>query len=472
MPLGPTWSRILQRYGGPILYLVGLFGWVVVVPLFGDATAAWAAAHSIAAGPLYDWFLLAHAVGLVATGYLIDRWPRTALSLARLVPVVDAILSLLMLAAAPAVLPLLFAAMGIVTALGMTAWGRWYATSVETVWLGQTFALAAAGIAVFHFAFGYLVAYVPVDTLLLWALLPLGLALLGASAVGTESVPVPRQRVALPARGRLRAAARFGLFICCFSVVAGLSDRFFVTVPISPYVHDFLRMAPYIVGVLVSGVLADRRGLLSAMVAGAGLLATAFLIGAWSENMLPAIVGTVFNGLAFGLLEPAPWLLLAAMARPRSAGRWFGWGLNLNVVPIFIGAAVAMPLSHVGPTQLGLMATVFTLLAVLILYGARDPLATLHQGPAGEREEVSAVESLERRFGAVLTERELEVGRLAVGGVSNREIAEKLYLSENTVKTHLKSVFRKTGCANRNELFRSLVGDAATLDARGLHKGR
>lgn len=46
---------------------------------------------------------------------------------------------------------------------------------------------------------------------------------------------------------------------------------------------------------------------------------------------------------------------------------------------------------------------------------------------------------------------------MAVEGVSTQQIAERMYLTINTVKTHLKHVFRKTGTENRNDLYRKLV---------------
>ena len=44
-----------------------------------------------------------------------------------------------------------------------------------------------------------------------------------------------------------------------------------------------------------------------------------------------------------------------------------------------------------------------------------------------------------------------EVLRLIVQGLSNREIAQHLYLSEKTVKAHLAAIFRKLGVTNRTQ---------------------
>lgn len=51
-----------------------------------------------------------------------------------------------------------------------------------------------------------------------------------------------------------------------------------------------------------------------------------------------------------------------------------------------------------------------------------------------------------------LTPRELEMVRLVTQGCSNREIANQLHISEETVKRHLFNVFDKVGMSNRVEL--------------------
>ncbi|WP_320045397.1 response regulator transcription factor [uncultured Desulfobacter sp.] len=52
----------------------------------------------------------------------------------------------------------------------------------------------------------------------------------------------------------------------------------------------------------------------------------------------------------------------------------------------------------------------------------------------------------------ILTSREAEVAKWLVNGLSNQEISEKMFVSVRTVKAHLTSIFKKTGCRNRLEL--------------------
>ncbi len=53
---------------------------------------------------------------------------------------------------------------------------------------------------------------------------------------------------------------------------------------------------------------------------------------------------------------------------------------------------------------------------------------------------------------AEFTERELEVLRVMTTGVSNAAIAQKLGITENTVKNHIRHMMEKTGCKSRTEL--------------------
>lgn len=52
-------------------------------------------------------------------------------------------------------------------------------------------------------------------------------------------------------------------------------------------------------------------------------------------------------------------------------------------------------------------------------------------------------------YGTPLTERELEILDSLSRGKTNIEIGQELYLTTNTVKTHLQRIFRKLGACGR-----------------------
>ena len=51
----------------------------------------------------------------------------------------------------------------------------------------------------------------------------------------------------------------------------------------------------------------------------------------------------------------------------------------------------------------------------------------------------------------ILTQREVEILRLAAKGMSNKDIANALFLSVRTVKAHLTNIFNKMGCGCRTD---------------------
>ncbi len=71
-------------------------------------------------------------------------------------------------------------------------------------------------------------------------------------------------------------------------------------------------------------------------------------------------------------------------------------------------------------------------------------------------EQVAAVPAARARRPATgweaLTDAERRVAHLVAGGLANREVAERLFLSRYTVETHLKHVFVKLGVSSRSEL--------------------
>ena len=107
------------------------------------------------------------------------------------------------------------------------------------------------------------------------------------------------------------------------------------------------------------------------------------------------------------------------------------------------GARALVPLSEVG-------AALVPVLGVVMAGQVSVP------GPAG------------REAGRhVLTAREKQILGQVVLGMSNAEIAAKLYLAESTIKSHLSSAFAKLGVASRNEAA-ALILDPASGVGMGI----
>lgn len=64
----------------------------------------------------------------------------------------------------------------------------------------------------------------------------------------------------------------------------------------------------------------------------------------------------------------------------------------------------------------------------------------------------------EHKIGKIkLTEKEREIIQLVCEGLSNKEIAKKMYISEQTVKAHLHKIFQKLNVKNRSQLIKLYI---------------
>ena len=64
-----------------------------------------------------------------------------------------------------------------------------------------------------------------------------------------------------------------------------------------------------------------------------------------------------------------------------------------------------------------------------------------------------------------LTGREVEVLQLVAQGVTSQEIGEKLFISENTVKNHVRNILGKLGLHSRSEaVMYTLREDLISID--------
>ena len=80
-------------------------------------------------------------------------------------------------------------------------------------------------------------------------------------------------------------------------------------------------------------------------------------------------------------------------------------------------------------------------------------LEVIRQVHAGKKRIPPEIASqlLEHMSDEVLTDREIEVLKEVAGGNRNREIAERLFISEETVKVHIKHIMEKLGASDRTQ---------------------
>lgn len=169
-----------------------------------------------------------------------------------------------------------------------------------------------------------------------------------------------------------------------------------------------------------------------------------------------------FTGAAIVIAKMFLWLALANVARHSAFKPFlvFCLGMLLYSVPDWLGRCTAsfLALDSLDPV---ISAALLVLIVVMVAFflPARSPdvqhlLADLNGAPAAGEQHGDALDERCAELGRAhgLSKREVEILQYLCKGRSRPYIAETLYLSENTVRTHSKSIYAKLGVHNRQEL--------------------
>lgn len=202
----------------------------------------------------------------------------------------------------------------------------------------------------------------------------------------------------------------------------------------------------YGVGLIVAGLVSDKDRRYGALCC-AGALVAPFLMLALSGAAAPATIMWALGYLLFGFFTVFRVLLLADLASRDNMPIIAGAGLLYGRIGDALGTALTVTLAS-SPLVLILASSVlfaFTMALFFVLY---QRLYT----PA--EEVVPTEREIFERFAAHhdLSSRERDVLRLLLEEHSNAEIAATLFVSEATVKYHVRNLLKKTGCKNRLEV--------------------
>jgi DNA-binding CsgD family transcriptional regulator len=224
---------------------------------------------------------------------------------------------------------------------------------------------------------------------------------------------------------------------------------------------------PYIAALAVMRSLPHRLSRSVFLYVGMAMIMAAFigfmLLGRSAADYL--VVDTLMLG-ACGIFDLFWWSILGEMLDyTRNTARIFGIGLSANVLGVLggglIGGVVAsMRLSgaEVAVIALVIVCVTLTLLPPLnrrlvLLLKSHAYLAVY--GRMSEKQRAAIIR--QTKTVDPLTGRENEVLELLLGGKSNRDISQTLFISESTVKTHVRSIFSKYDVSSRAELISTLL---------------
>lgn len=198
----------------------------------------------------------------------------------------------------------------------------------------------------------------------------------------------------------------------------------------------------YAAGLIAAGLINDRKRSAGAVLCIAALVFPFFSIAGSHTgiNYLMWVLGYIF----FGFYSVYRVLLFVDISKGENLAHLACLGLMWGRLGDAAGALSGIMLSGRPMLLITVMALLFVI--CIFLFFHLYHMMYMHQVSP----EVDYIQAFASHYD--LSQREADIFRMIVGGSTNKEIAERLYISENTVKFHVRNLLRKTDCSKRKEL--------------------
>jgi two-component system nitrate/nitrite response regulator NarL len=170
------------------------------------------------------------------------------------------------------------------------------------------------------------------------------------------------------------------------------------------------------------------------------------------------VVAEGVNGLDVARIvhDVRPDVMLLDVAMPRMGGIEALTTIQSETTRVILLTAAIDPSELLRAIQLGARGVVLKESAPRLLidgiHRVMDDKYVIGAGVADDRDQAARQVGAQQTRQFELTPRELEIVAAIVEGDSNRDIADRLDISLQTVKHHLTSIFDKTGASSRLEL--------------------
>lgn len=284
-----------------------------------------------------------------------------------------------------------------------------------------------------------LLVYLPLAALTVWCALRLELF----DAPTAPAAPFPKDMAEPDARG----IAMTCLVVALVSAVKNLGFSF-PSADIQAGLVPQLSRLPYALGLVAAGLIIDRRRA-NGMICTLAALALPFIMLGLLNEPLPSTVFWGLDYLFYGFFSVFRVILLIDIAARTKRLELAALGLLAGRLGDAAGTALALALNGRQVALIAVSAAAFVPAVFLLL---RRFQALYEPAVQRQRNEQEVFESFCLR--SDLSTREREVLRMLLAGHSNAGISDALFITENTVKYHVRNVLQKTGCKNRADLQR------------------
>ena len=241
-----------------------------------------------------------------------------------------------------------------------------------------------------------------------------------------------------------------GVLVLLFSIVNS-SGFAFSSADLGQAVNvEFSRLA-YAAGLVIAGIVSDRSRKYGAVCALAALMIP-FIILALRGEPVSVVIFWLLSYLTFGFYSVFRIILFSDIAAERNLLYLSGFGLLIGRIGDAAGETICLALEEKPAVRIILTAVLFAA-AVAVFFRLYQTLYV----PEAEQQMSERERFLRFSMEHDLSARERDLLQLILDGKTNGEIADQLFISENTVKFHVKNILQKTGCRNRNDLVAAYI---------------
>ncbi len=452
-----------------ILVFALFFSWLLAFPFEGQVLYALADKWGVEVSQMIFGSITAHFLGLFSCGYLIKTM-KAAKWLMQF-SILFCITGCFVFFFAPSVLWYIFLlSSSFLAGTCVAAWGYYLKSATPPNERIKTTADGLIYSNILMILMNMMAIHLSPYVGLAFSILLLGGAFWGASRLPDDSYT--QTPMCISQTVKIVSPMKPLAFLCLFIVVITINSGLMYQVVNPAFAHhewlvSWYWAVPYIITLYIVKNLpkkTNRTYILYVAIAMIGLSFIAFMTMDRSAASYLA-VDTLMLG-ACGVYDLFWWSILGEMLDlDKNPAKILGIGLSANVLGVLLGGLLGSVIAATdargyNSSVLALAIVFITIIILPLLHSQLSKLLKNHTFlvamsemlPAERNQKIGSFTVL-----AQLTERESEIASLLLKGRTYKMIAGELFLSENTVKTHIRNIYAKYNIQSKTELIHLLM---------------
>lgn len=448
----------MQKRYVPIILSYGLFlGWLLSFPYNGPLLEQLLAPYDLAIASYSLTYTAVPVLFLIGYSFfsIEEKYSKSLMTWSLIVSMIGTLILFLI---PPTYWYPVLALMGIASVLYIISWSYFYTMEIPIQQKLQVMALVIFTGNIIYYILNIL-TWLPTSSILILLELILGASLLASSRTTiTQPIEIPLKNRPFP--------TKLIFITCLFLFLININDglSFHAIAPsfntLFPEYSIYYGILPYLTVLLLLFFLGQKIPLMFHVFIGTSLLGLAYLsFGLLTENLYSYFLTDTLLQAGWAMMDLVLWTLFGLIAsiygRPLKIT---GYAFLANLFGVFAGGLIGVQILAKMDNAY-LISAVFSVSIIFISLMLMHLLNQVVEKDLGSKISSLSETPLEKNPLALqlpqtelLSKRETEVAELLIQGYTNKQIADMLNISENTVKTHTKKIYSKLNVSNKREL--------------------